>query len=315
MQGVYYLVKSRDKKEEQDIYTFMFKSCLICTDFSDGLHRLVNFVPDLAIAGLETITFFHSVPLWEEGEVPRIDEENIQVAKQRFRKALSNVPQGVEVNIEVASGKPLDTVPKIIKNNSVDIILTGSSIKSSLQEKFVGNTSIGLAKLTNKPLTVIRPQLITTYTREELSLRCRHLWQYLLVPYNDSKSGRYLIKQLKERITSCPDGSCKKCMLITVVDDSSRQGAMFKEIRVTEAAEKLESVKKDLEELGIEVNTEVRTGNPLHEIMDAALEFDISAIAIATDYRNTLLQWTAPSFANNLIRSSWFPILFFSPKK
>ena len=103
-------------------------------------------------------------------------------------------------------------------------------------------------------------------------------------------------------------------MLITVVEDSGRQ-AMFKEVRVTEASKKLESVKKDLEALGVEVNTEVRIGNPLHEIMDAALEFDISTIAIATDYRNTLLQWTAPSFANNLIRSSWFPILLFSPKK
>ncbi|ELS04875.1 universal stress protein UspA-like protein [Xenococcus sp. PCC 7305] len=292
----------------------MFKSCLICTDFSDGLHRLVNFVPDLAAAGLETITFFNSVPLWEEGEVPRIDEENIQAAEQRFQKALSYVPEGVEVNIEVASGKPLDTIPKIIKNKSVDVILTGSSIQNSLQERFFGNTSVGLSKLTNKPLTVIRPQLITTYTREELSLRCRHLWQYLLVPYNDSESGRYLIEQIKQRVASCPDSSLKKCMLITVVDDSGRQ-AMFKDVRVTEAADKLESVKKELEDLGIEVNTEVRTGNPLHEIMDAALEFDISAIAIATDYRNTLLQWTAPSFANNLIRSSWFPILFFSPKK
>ncbi len=292
----------------------MFKSCLICTDFSDGLHRLVNFVPDLAVAGLETITFFHSVPLWEEGEIPRINEEKIQASKQRLKKALSYVPQGIEVNIEVASGKPLDTIPKIIQSKSIDVVLTGSSIHSSLQEKFFGNTSVGLSKLTNKPLTIIRPQLITTYTREELSLRCRHLWQYLLVPYNDSKSGRYLIEQIKERIANCPDSSLKKCMLITAVDDSGRQ-ALFKEHRVTEAAEKLELVKTDLESLGIEVNTEVRTGNPLHEVLDAALEFDISAIAIATDYRNTLLQWTAPSFANDLIRSSWFPILFFSPKK
>ena len=292
----------------------MFKSCLICTDFSDGLHRLVNFVPDLAAAGLETITFFHSVPLWEEGEIPRINEEKIQASKQRLKKALSYVPQGIEVNIEVASGKPLDTIPKIIQSKSIDVVLTGSSIHSSLQEKFFGNTSVGLSKLTNKPLTIIRPQLITTYTREELSLRCRHLWQYLLVPYNDSKSGRYLIEQIKERIANCPDSSLKKCMLITAVDDSGRQ-ALFKEHRVTEALEKLELVKTDLESLGIEVNTEVRTGNPLHEVLDAALEFDISAIAIATDYRNTLLQWTAPSFANDLIRSSWFPILFFSPKK
>ena len=47
----------------------------------------------------------------------------------------------------------------------------------------------------------------------------------------------------------------------------------------------------------------------------AALDFDISAIAIATDYRNSLLQWTVRSFANDMMRSSWFPVLLFSPKK
>ncbi|MEL6929890.1 MAG: universal stress protein, partial [Cyanobacteria bacterium J06600_6] len=64
-----------------------------------------------------------------------------------------------------------------------------------------------------------------------------------------------------------------------------------------------------------EVNTLVKQGDPLKEITAAALDFDISAIAIATDYRNNLLQWTVRSFANDVMRSSWFPVLLFSPKK
>jgi nucleotide-binding universal stress UspA family protein len=288
----------------------MFKSCLICTDFADGLHRLVDFVPDLAQAGLTKIVFFNSVPLWQEGEVPRIDEEKVQKAKNRLNSATANIPNGVEVQIEVLSGKPLDTIPRVLKNHPVDVIVTGTPIRSFLQEKCFGSTSVGLAKLTDKPLTIIRPQLITTYTTEELKLRCQHLWQYLLIPYKEGQSGRYLIEQVKKYA----DSSLKKCMLISVLEEGGRT-AMLAEHRLQEAKEKLALIKAELEALGLEINTEIRQGNPLHEIMDAALEFDITAIAIATDNRNTLLQWTAPSFANELMRRSWFPIVYFPPKK
>lgn len=292
----------------------MFQSCLICTDFTDGLHRFIDCVPNLASSGLNKIVFFHSVPLWEEGEVPRVDEEKIQQAKQRLEKALDNAPDNVEVIVEVLSGKPLDTIPRVLKKHPVDVIMTGTPIRSLLEEKFFGSTSTGLAKLTSGPLNIIRPELITTYTLEELDLRCRHLWRYLLIPYNDTKTARYLIEEIKKYAQDRPENSLKQCMLMTVVDDAGRK-SLVAEQRVKESKVKLNSVKEELEALDIEVNTLVKVGDPLQEIATAALDYDISAIAIATDYRNSLLQWTVRSFANDLMRRSWFPVLLFSPKK
>ena len=292
----------------------MFQSCLICTDFTDGLHRFIDRIPDLAKCGLKQVVFFHSVPLWEEGEVPRIDEEKIAIAKEKLSEALTDVPAGIEVQTEVLSGKPLDTIPRILKKYSIDVILTGTPIRSLLQEKFFGSTSTGLAKITTQPLNIIRPELITTYTREELALRCQHLWRYLLVPYNDSKTARYLIDRIKEYAKDRPQGSLKQCMLLSIIDDCGRKSILAKE-RSQEAEVKLQQVKAELEELDIEVNTLVKQGNPIQETLAAALDFDISAIAIATDYRNSLLQWTVRSYANDIMSSSWFPVLLFSPKK
>jgi nucleotide-binding universal stress UspA family protein len=292
----------------------MFQSCLICTDFTDGLHRFIDCIPDLAQCGLKKIIFFHSVPLWEEGEVPRIDEAKVALAKEKLGKALENIPAGVEVKTEVLSGKPLDTIPRVLKNNDIDVIITGTPIRSLLKENFFGSTSVGLAKITTQPLNIIRPELITTYTREELALRSQHLWRYLLIPYNDSETARYLIEQIKQYAKNRPDNSLQQCMLITVVDDSGRK-SMFAKQRMEEAETKLQAVKAELEALGLEVNTLVKQGNPLQETLAAALDFDISAIAIATDYRNSLLQWTVRSYANDVMRSSWFPVLLFSPKK
>ncbi len=292
----------------------MFQSCLICTDFTDGLYRFIECVPNLAESGLKKIVFFHSVPLWEEGEVPRVDDEKIEQAQQRFQKALDHVPSGVDVQIEVLSGKPLDTIPRVLKKHPVDVIMTGTPIRSLLQEKFFGSTSAGLAKVTSQPLNIIRPELITTYTLEELNLRCRHFWRYLLIPYNNSQTARYLIEEIKKYAQNRPENSLKQCMLISIIDDSGRKSVLAKQ-RVDEAKASLKSVKEELEALDLEVNTLVKVGDPLQEITAAALDFDISAIAIATDYRNSLLQWTARSFANDVMRTSWFPVLLFSPKK
>ena len=292
----------------------MFQTCLICTDLSDGLDRLIYFVPSLAQVGLKQIIFFHSVPLWEEGEIPRVDEEQIETAKSNLSAALKSVPSAeIEVKVEVASGRPVDTIPKIIASYQIDVIIVGTPIRSALQEKIFGSTTMGLAKLTSKPLMIFRPQLISTYTEEELTLRCQHLWRYLLIPYNDSKAAQCQIEEIKRLGANC-NKAIEKCLLCWVVEDKGRR-EIPAEYRMQEARAKLEGVKKDLTNLVGEVEIEVRLGNPLQEILDAALTHDISAIAIGGDRRSNLLQWTVPSVANEILRRSWFPVLFFSAKK
>lgn len=201
----------------------MFQHCLICTDFSDGLHRLVNFVPQLASSGLKRIVFFHSVSVWREGKAAGIDEEAIATAQAKLAKALESVPEGVEVKIEVPSGQPVETILRIVAQDKIDTILMGTSMRSSLEEKFFGSTSRELAKSTETPLLILRPQLISTYTQEELALRCQHLWRYLLIPYNDSEAARYLIQRLKEYAEKRPENSLQQCMLLWVVDDGGRK--------------------------------------------------------------------------------------------
>lgn len=292
----------------------MFQHCLICTDFSDGLHRLVNFIPQLASSGLKRIIFFHSVSVWREGKAAGIDEAAIASAKAKLAKALENVPEGVEVKIEVPSGQPVETIVRIVARDNIDIIFMGTPMRSALEEKFFGSTSRELAKSTETPLLILRPQLISTYTQEELALRCQHLWRYLLIPYNDSEAARYLIQRLKEYAQKRSDDSLQQCMLLWVVDDGGRKKEIT-DYRLQEAQQKLDSLKTELEALNLTVNVEVRQGNPTVEILNAALNFDISAIAISTDYRNNVLEWAVASCAEEVLHRSWFPVLFFSPKK
>jgi nucleotide-binding universal stress UspA family protein len=292
----------------------MFQNCLICTDFKDGLHRLVDFIPNLANNGLKRMVFLHSISVWRDEKVARVDEEKIAEAQQRLAPALAKVPDGIEVKIEVLSGLVKDKVLQLIETYDIDVVFTGMPIRNALETRIFGSHTLELAPSTSTPLMVFRPQLISTYTCEELSLRTQHLWRYLLIPYNDGESAHYLLERVKTMVENQPDGSFEECLLLWVIDDGGRSEDLT-EYHLQEAHEKLNHVKTELETLNLKVTTEVRQGNPLQEILDAALDYDISAIAIACEYRSNFLEWTSPSLANDVLSHSWFPVLYFSPRK
>lgn len=294
----------------------MFQRALICTDFVDGLYRLVNFVPSLAAAGLRHIVFLHTIPVLDDREIPRLDSEQIEQAHDRLSPAMANVPDGVDVQIDVQAGRPSDRIVEASKSYQSDIVLLGAQNRSRLAEQLFGSTTQVLCKQLQAPVMVLRPQLISTYTVEELDLRCRHLFRYLLIPYDGSDAAQYLVEQIKHYAQARQPGTLEECLLCWVVDEVGRRS--LREVlkyQVEEAEEKLAAVKADLESLNLNVGSIVIKGTALPEILDLAVERDISAIAISSDSMGKLLEWSVPSFAGELMRQSWHPVIYFPPTK
>lgn len=185
----------------------MFERILICTEFTDSLGRLTHFVGDLAIAGVKQIVFLHAVPLIESRTVPKVDSEKIAQARARFAQALQEVPEGVEVKAEVESGKAIDAILKTAKTYQTELIILGTQSRAFITEKLFGSTLIELSRRTTIPMLVLRPQLIATFRSEELKLRCQHLFQDLLLPYNGSQSAQYLLDRVKHFIQTNPDAT------------------------------------------------------------------------------------------------------------
>lgn len=292
--------------------SFMFQRALICTDFSDGLHRLVNFVPSLAGSGIKQVTFLHVVPLSDNREIPRIDGKEVEQARDRLSAALEQVPEGMEVQIEVQQGRPIDRIIDAIKAHRSDVVLLGTPSRSFLTEKLFGSTMIGLCQRISVPVLILRPQLISTYTVEELDLRCQHLFRYFLVPYDGSKPAEYAVEQIKRYAQNRAPHSLEQCLVCWVEEDVGRRG-IPKGFHAPQIEEKLEQVKTDLEALGLTVEAKILHGNPIAEILTAAQDYDISAIASASGSVGKLIEWSIPSFTGELMRRSWHPILYFPP--
>ena len=293
----------------------MFQRVLICTDFEDGLHRLVDFVPNLALSGLSHITFLHTTTLLTDREIPRPDSEREEQAREKLSAALVDCPESVEVKIDVQSGRPVDHVIKAIKTHQPDLLLLGTESRSQLTEKLFGSTTVELCKRLTIPVMILRPQLISTYTVEELKLRCQHLFRYFLIPYDDSKSAKALVEMIKAGAVGRPDNSLKQGLLMRVVDKVTRRSLRdVTQYQVEEAEKSLAAVKADLTPLGIEVETLVKQGDGITEILDAAMNYDISCITISSNSFGKLAEWSSPSFAGQILRRSWHPVIYFPMK-
>ncbi|MDY6940622.1 MAG: universal stress protein [Cyanobacteriota bacterium] len=294
----------------------MFQRILICTDFKDGMQRLVRFVPSLAKSGLRQIVFCHVAPPLDDREICKVDEEAMAKARERLSVALENVPDGVEVEIDVDSGKFADIILKIVKKHDSDLILLGTQPRTLLNQKLFGSNTIELTQRSSVPLMAIRPSMISTYTNEELELRCAHLFRSLLVPYDGTDEDNGLLKQIERYSEKIGDTCFEECLLGQVLDVAGQRREVRQENAEEEARKQLEPIKTQLEEMGLKAGIDVRSGDPLAGILDMALEYNISAIAIAArSVPNRLIDWSRPSFSSQILRSSWHPVIFVPAEK
>ncbi|NJN31540.1 MAG: universal stress protein [Synechococcales cyanobacterium RM1_1_8] len=288
----------------------MFKRILICTDLGDGINRLVNFIPQLAEAGVQQATFLHSVPLDDDGEIPREDQAAMQRAKALLAPATATPVPGIEVQVEVDSGGAKASILAMVQKYDAELVLLGSPIRSLLTQKMFGSTAGALAEQLKRPLMILRPPVVSTYMEAELRLRCKALFSSFLIPYDGSDSANHLLAELKQRIRDNPASSLQSCVLVWVIEPGSR---FPQEDAEEKALGSLAQVQAELEALGLAVKTQVRRGSLMEQVMAAATEEDISAIAISDRKTNRFLDWSVPSFGAQVLRQSWHPVLFFPP--
>jgi nucleotide-binding universal stress UspA family protein len=291
----------------------MFHHLLICTDLSDGLHRLAGFGSSLAAGGVKQITFLHGIPFPSGQTIPHISEQKLQEARDRLTVAQQTAPAGIQIAIEVQGGKPLDCILKAAKAHRPDLIVMGTPSGGGLGERLFGSVILELSKRKIAPLLILRPQLLSAYRAEELDLRCRHLFQHLLIPYDGSKSSEFVVSQLKHRVQNSPDSSLQHCSLCWVVQ-KGRYTELLEHDDDPVIRQKLAAVQTELEAIGLKVSTQILQGEAVPNVLKAADENDISAIACSSGSLGKLIEWSIPSFAKEILYRSWHPVLYFPPE-
>lgn len=295
----------------------MFRRLLITTDFADGLHRLVNFIPELAQAGFEEVVFLHCVPLLE-GNIPQVDEKKQAQVQAQLAPALENIPEGMQVQIELPSSPSKSSTAQAILNavhqHQSDLVIVGMPTHNLLDEKLFGSTTSTLAQKIAVPVLILRPQLVSAYTVEELSLRCQHLFRFLLIPYDGSASAGHVIDFVTRQTQAHPPQEKITCLLCWVLEKTGKKNLGLQP-QSADCEQSLQGVKQRLETSDLQVETQIRHGNAIAEIEAVALESDTSVIVVSSRHFGRLLELSIPSFAGEILRRSWHPILFVPPAR
>jgi nucleotide-binding universal stress UspA family protein len=289
----------------------MFRRALICTDLRDGLSRLLAHLDDLALGGFEAVAFLHCLPT-RPGDVgiPQPDRGQLEAA-QRQLALPAQIPQGLTAQTWVRQGALVEEAARIAQEFKPDLLIVAAPTRDLLTEALFGSHSRALLERLCLPLLTLRPQLLATYTREEVALRCQHLFRHLLVPYNGGPPARRVLNEIHVRqLERIADQQVEHLTLLGVVRPTNyypREGQESAMAGVLQIAQEV------LSDLPMRVESVLRIGTPRQEVIQLAIAQDISAIALSSRQVNKLIDWSRNDAGNELLRRSWFPVLYFPP--
>jgi nucleotide-binding universal stress UspA family protein len=127
----------------------------MCTDFSENADYAFDFAVDLARRRPGcTLYLLHIIAepeahFWK-GYISQVDDVEEKARQDLFEKIardyLPRVPEGVQLQVEVLSGKDYQAILKFAKEENVDLIVIGRHGRSSLEKVLFGNVTEKVAR-------------------------------------------------------------------------------------------------------------------------------------------------------------------------
>ncbi|HIK25596.1 MAG TPA: universal stress protein [Thermosynechococcus sp. M46_R2017_013] len=290
----------------------MFKNILISTDLHDGLPKLTHYLEALKAAGARKLIFLHARPINEEGDKPRLRAEKLQQVRELLKVDTTKVPADLKAEAIIENRRPADAILDAVEKHQIDLVLVSRPIRSLLDEKLFGSTTIEVLQRIKVPVMILRPQVLWVMTTAELNLRCQNLFRHLLVPYDHSPSAQHLVQKLREGVKKPEQASIGSLTFCWIISDAGKG-----ELGVGEQRPKAEKILADLKQeftsYGLNVETEIRFGSPVVEAQLAAYDRDIHGIVVSSGSVGKIWELSIPSFAGEIIRRCVFPVIYFPP--
>lgn len=270
----------------------MRRTVLVPTDFDDYAERLVEFCAGTKGRGIDTCVLTHIVDakgVEEKFLLLDIEEKTAQL--KELAKPIEEA--GIKLVIRVEEGDPVKEVRRIIVEEKVDVIMVGTTAKSSLRRFFTGSISEDLAYTENIPTLLLRDDLLKA--EDDLEEASKNWSQKLVVPIDYSAASARAVLQctrflpdsvgevrLLHVLTSCPRNQTM---------DSCKEEQLFR----------LSAFSKMLEDVGIKAVPVVREGAPLDGILDEIYESGASGVVIGSNSQSRINELLLGSTAREVV--------------
>lgn len=275
----------------------LVEKVLITTDFSKHSAQLINCIPELKAVGLKEIILVHVIDIRSPGGAAiafkNYDEQILNQVKAEMEKS------GLQVKPIVAVGFPAAEIVQIAQHEKVDMILIASHGKGFIKQRLLGSTTADVIRLSSVPILVEKYKDVDS---DSCTVMCRSKFTKVLIPTDFSICSQRvlnLIKQTPEIIGE---------VLLVHVIERAESLEDLQAIRA-ERNQKLVEIKKELEAVGLKVDSIIEVGNAPEHIVEIADNEAVTSIMISTRGEGFIKGLLVGSTADAVTRKSKRPVV------
>ena len=279
----------------------MFETVLVPTDFSKYSQKVLECVGGLP--GVKKVVLLNVIgpadPLarvWDPGA--RLNEAKKKLAEQA--KLLEAQGLAVSQRAEpMLEGDIFRKIQSVSDEEGVDLVIMGARGKGFVQNIFLGNVAKNTLRYGDKHLLLMRYKMLEG--GEDLEQYCAMITTKVLCPTDFSGPSDEAISFIKGM------KGIREAVLFHVVSSGESQAHV--DAKTKEAMEKLNAIKAEFENVGVQASVKVAVGSPAEEIIAAAEEGDVSLVAMSSHGKGWVKQLVVGSVAYEVAKNGTRPVL------
>ena len=274
------------------------------TDLSDAIDTAIGTRTCLECLGRYGITDIDLVTVTSPnvttgmvgGDVP----DRTKRALARQQRMLED--EGFTVQTHAVRGTPHRRINGLAERVDADLIVVGSRGQSPLQERFIGSTARNVARSATHPVLVQR----IVETDDDLAVANEHLFERVLYATDFSDNARAAFAQFDHLA-----GATQEATLVHVAPPDRRPE---REV-VADAEATLGDLAGKLSDLDIAVETVVREGETVAELLAAEAAVDPTSILVGSRGRSRLRRLLLGSTSESLVKRAESNVLLVPPSR
>ena len=286
----------------------MFEKVLVALDFSPYSQKILDRISE--IPGIQEVVLLHVVDAtrparleWTHGH-PQI--ENTKLLMEEKKQFLEHLGLKVRVSVDVIvnaimQGTVSHAILEIAETENVSLIVIGARGINPIQELLLGSVSSSVLRHAKMNVLVLHFNPARDVTDVSSASSYQKLFSKVLVPTDFSRSA----SDASAFVKTIP--GIKEIVLLHVVNQVESQPEI--EIHIKEAQTRLEDMKKECIDSGIDGTIHVRVGDPTEMIRSVADEDDVSLIAMSAFGLDWLREMLLGSTTFSVVRRTKKPVL------
>jgi nucleotide-binding universal stress UspA family protein len=286
----------------------MFEKVLVALDFSPYSQKILDRMRE--IPGIQEVVLLHVVDAtrparleWTHGH-PQI--ENTKLLMEEKKKFLEHLGLRVRISVDVivnaiTQGTVSHAILEIAETENVSLIVIGARGINPIQELLLGSVSSSVLRHAKMNVLILHFDPARDVADVSSASSYQKLFSKVLVPTDFSRSA----SDASAFVKTIP--GIKEIVLLHVVNQVESQPEI--EIYIKEAQTRLEDMKKEYIDSGIDGIIHVRVGDPTEMIRSVADEDNVSLIAMSAFGLDWVRELLLGSTTFTVVRRTKKPVL------